>query len=429
MQNHSHLPLLSPETMAFAHAHREDDVRHLALSAKPQPGVDFPAALQQVAGYQRAKTKLPAWAVAEGIVFPPQLSMEQCSSEFTAQYKARVAQAFWKKTFDEEPQTMVDLTGGFGVDFHYISRCFPQAVYVEQNEALCQVAQHNFTCLGHSSTEVVNTTAEEWLSQGRRVQLAFLDPARRDIAGGKTVRMEDCTPSVIELLPKLFQCAQTVMLKLSPMLDHHLAIKQLTEAGARVHEVHVTGIRNECKELVFILTKAEEAHARCAMNDDLILVATDGKDAFSTTLGQVRSTPPITFSEPLTDNLWLHEPHAALMKLGCFSVISRQWQVAALSVHSHLFVSHEEIPRFPGRSFQIKTVCGFNKKSLKTALGSLRQANIATRNFPMSVAALRQKLRLKEGGNTYIFATTSADGSHILLICERRMPGSTASKG
>lgn len=422
MQKPSYLPLLSPETMAFAQAHREDDVHRLALSAKPQPGVDLSAALQQVAGYQRAKTKLPDWARVKGIIFPPQLSLEQCSSEVTAQYKGRVVEDFWKKTFGEEPQTMVDLTGGFGVDFHYLSLCFPQAVYVEQNEALCQVAQHNFTCLGHTSTEVVNTTAEGWLSQGRRVQLAFLDPARRNVAGGKTVLMEDCTPSIIELLPNLFACAQTIMLKLSPMLDHHLAIKQLTEAGAKVHEVHITGVKNECKELLFILTKDERTRAQCAMNNNMVLTATDGKVSFSTTLKQEHDTPLPIFAEPLTANLWLHEPHAALMKLGCFSVMSRQWQVAALSVHSHLFLSKEEISQFPGRSFQIKSVCSFNKKELKTALGSLRQANIATRNFPMSVAALRQKLRLKEGGDTYIFATTSAEGNHLLLICERRRP-------
>ena len=403
---------MNEATKQFIREHRMDDVRQLALKGGARlADVDMPMALQQIAGWQTARRKLPSWAETEDIVYPPHLNMEQCSSEQTARYKEKLA------TINSPLTSFVDLTGGFGVDFSLMSRPFGKRVYVERNPDLCELARHNFQCLGLEA-EVVCAEAEDYLKEMQPVDVVFLDPARRDQHGGRTYGMEDCTPNVIELLPLLREKARRIILKLSPMLDWRKAVGDLEG----VSEVHIVSVDNECKELLLILKNEQRENLRlvCVNNDNVFeivrpvrTVSPKRSDYEFEPLGQ--KMPP----SDADDNLYLYEPNASVMKAGCFDALLANYPVTQVAPNSHLFLSTDEISGFPGRAFQILSVSSMNKKELKPLLATINQANIAVRNFPLTAQQLRQKLKLKDGGDVYLFATTTAEGSHRLFICRK----------
>ena len=395
-------------------------VRLLALQAHNYPDIDMPFLLNQLTGWLKAHTKLPSWAAQEDIIYPPHLSMEQCSSEQTALYKTNLIKELSLRNRASASTRFVDLTGGFGVDFSFIARNFTQVTYVEQQEQLCKTAQHNFKVLGLKHAEVVNTDSTEYLHQMQPVNVIFLDPARRNEQGGKTVLIEDCSPDVLTIEKELLQKANTIVLKLSPMLDWHRAVNELNVIGNVVREVHILSVRNECKELLIVLQKEEHQSdttmgsipkLRIVCVNDGELVSYYEEDTAGILLS-ILSTPP-------TAGQYLYEPNASLMKAGCFALISRRYEVSALSVNSHLFVSNSLIEYFPGRSFRLVAVSSFNKKELRRTLSAIKKANLAVRNFPMSVADLRKKLKIKEGGTDYLFATTDANNNHLLLLCAK----------
>lgn len=237
-------------TSEFVKQFRESDPRKLALQASRYPDVDMPYALNQIQGWQTALRKLPSWAACDGVVYPPHLNMEQCSSEATARYKQQVARRWTERIPNASRTSMTDLTGGFGVDFSFTSRCFDCATYVERNASLCDVVGANLPRLGISNAQVKCAEAEAVLEQMEPQTMIFLDPARRDEHGAKTVLIADCTPDVCQLLPSLMQKSQFVMLKLSPMLDWHKAIVDL---DGKVREVHIVSADGECKELLLVL--------------------------------------------------------------------------------------------------------------------------------------------------------------------------------
>ena len=391
-------------TRQFVTEHREEDVRTLALQTRRNGDIDMPWALDQIQGWQTACRKLPSWAAIDGIIYPPHLSMEQCSSEQTARYKAGIV--------DHLPEwshkTLIDLTGGFGVDFAFMANCCQRAIYVERQEHLCETARHNFELLGLSHATIINKDAESVLDElttDPASTLLYLDPARRDTNSSRTYAIADCTPNVLELRPLLFKAAQNILIKLSPMLDWHKAVSDL---GNQVAEVHIVSVANECKELLMLLkaNHTGEPVIHC-VNDDQLLTYTPRQNDV-----------PL----PLTDNgdaAFLYEPNASVMKAGCFSVLTERYPIRALAVDSHLFVSDSEIRDFPGRSFIIDTVTTMNKKELSRALAGTSRANVATRNFPITAQQLRQRLRLKDGGDTSIFGTTNARNQHLLYICHK----------
>lgn len=421
----------------FIKKHRLDDVRSLALQAAKYPDIDMPFALDQIEGWQRARTKLPEWASKDGIIFPPHISMEQCSSERTAKYKSGILHS---------SGILIDLTGGFGVDFSYMAKGFSKAVYVEQQSHLCDIAKHNFELLGLQHAEVVNADGVEYLHSLPRISNAsrthlegeskgkssfslcrdekclddaqqhleenvviYLDPARRDVHGAKVYGIEDCTPNVVELQSELLDKASVVMVKLSPMLDLHAAIKALS-----VSKAYIVSVGNECKELLLVLSRDKnEAIRVVCVNDDESFEYSYGEEA--------DSVPSVSDADILADGseCFLYEPNASIMKAGCFSLLTSCFSVKALSRNSHLFVSSDEIADFPGRKFKIYAVSSMNKKELRKGLADISQANIAVRNFPLSVAELRKRLKLKDGGDTYIFATTVGERSHTLIICKK----------
>lgn len=501
MTNHS-TEIMNQATLDFIRQHQDDDVRQLAFLGSKYPEVDMPFALDQIRGRKMARVKLPRWASIDGIIYPPHISMEQCSSEQTALYKAELAarllglspsssengeekekesenasnlhlseicefagkgaadsefaknEATCKKQqilteseenvneikgephggdFSEEIG-FVDLTGGFGVDFSYIaSRLGVKSMYVERQAHLCEAAKENFGRLGlknaivkngdgievlHSfaskkeaaasdSLGITEDQSQSLLKTNLGLKLIFIDPARRDDAGNKVVSLKDCTPDVTLLQEEMLSKADYVIIKLSPMLDWHRAVSELN----CVQEVHIISVNNECKELLLVLSARNMGNLRIYSVNDAQSFVCEESDMESSSV----KIAPFTLEEMQ----YLYEPNASLMKAGCFSVLSERYGARMLSKNSHLFVSREPIAVFPGRSFRIIAISSFNKKELKRHLSGITKANIAIRNFPLSVAELRKRLKLKDGGEIYIFATTLSDESHVLMITEK----------
>ena len=424
---------MNQATQDFICQHQDDDVRQLAFLGSKYPEVDMPFALDQIRGRKMARVKLPRWASLEGIIYPPHISMEQCSSESTALYKAELAarllglpaSSSGTEMKAENEIEFVDLTGGFGVDFSYIAaRLGVKSMYVERQAHLCEAAKENFGRLGLKNAIVKNGDGIEVLhsflpkkddaasaddslgityDQPRSLlktnlglKIIFIDPARRDDAGNKVVSLKDCTPDVTVLQEEMLSKADYVIIKLSPMLDWHRAVSELSH----VREVHIISVSNECKELLLVLSArnmGENLRIYC-INDAQSFVC----DELDMESSQVKIAP-----STLEEMQYLYDSNASLMN------------ARMLSKNSHLFVSQAPIEAFPGRSFRIIAVSSFNKKELKRHLAGITKANIATRNFPLSVAELRKRLKLKDGGETYIFATTLNDESHVLVITEK----------
>lgn len=397
-------------TAEFIREYRERDIRQLALQANRFPDVDMPYALDQIQGWQIARRKLPKWAACDGVIFPPHLSMEQCSSEPTAQYKLNLAMEWAERV--GHASSMTDLTGGFGVDFSFTSCAFAAATYVERNEQLCHIVEHNLPLLGLNNATVVCADAVEYLSTVEPQTMLFLDPARRDEHGAKTVMLADCTPNVVQLLPQLLEKSRFTMLKLSPMLDWHKAVDDLQ---GTVREVHIVSVGGECKELLLVLSTMVESELKVYCAD--LSTASDTSSLFVYTPG---SSAPVVNSKLKTQNSkFVHEPNASIMKAGCFDELAAAYGVSPVSRNSHLFLSDEPVDGFPGRSFVVERVTTMNKGELRKALAGIAKANIATRNFPLTVAELRKRLKIKDGGDVYIFATTTAEGEHVLLISRK----------
>ena len=506
--------MINQATQDFIRQHQDDDVRQLAFLGSKYPEVDMPFALDQIRGRKMARVKLPRWASLEGIIYPPHISMEQCSSESTALYKAELAarllglpvssssaekenesekenksekenevakasdfhfskirefagdravdSEFAKNGATSENQQIltkpgedvnetkedvskadfseeigfVDLTGGFGVDFSYIAaRLGVKSMYVERQAHLCDAAKENFGRLGLKNAIVKNGDGIEvlhsfhpkkkdvasaddslgitydqplsLLKTNLGLKIIFIDPARRDDAGNKVVSLKDCTPDVTVLQEEMLSKADYVIVKLSPMLDWHRAISELSH----VREVHIISVNNECKELLLVLSARNMGNFRIYCVNDAQSFVCEESDMEASSVKIAPST--------LEEMQYLYEPNASLMKAGCFGVLSERYDARMLSKNSHLFMSREPIAVFPGRSFRIIAVSSFNKKELKRHLSGITKANIATRNFPLSVAELRKRLKLKDGGETYIFATTLSDESHVLVITEK----------
>ena len=513
-------------TRRFVSQHLDDDVRQLALqysahrsssSDKGEGGgdgdVDLPFALDQIRGRQIARRKLPTWAAIDDFLYPPHLSMEQCSSEQTARYKAALVMRLVKDSLltgegRGGASLFTDLTGGFGVDFAFMAQAFhttlsiqspAKSFYVERNPQLCDLAQHNFPLLGLRNTEVVCSTTEDFLNtlwsnkkasptggglvgaeasptggglEGAKASptegglegasIIYLDSARRDDHGGRTYGIADCTPNVLELRDTLLAKSDYILLKLSPMLDWRKAVSDLGEDY--VCEVHIVSVHNECKELLIVLQKPnnnvleqKQKTLFCVNDQQLFTVQSPSlldrssgilSPSLRGRLGSLEQ-PPMWLRPhkgeriPIRDGgqagvglpsllgrsgRALYEPNASIMKAGCFHELCEQFGLVPVGSNSHLFVRNPDIAEppcvsvdkeFPGRVFQISAISSMNKRSLRQNLQGITQANISTRNFPLKPEELRRRLKLRDGGDTYLFGTTLSDGSHVILICKK----------
>lgn len=396
--------MVNAATRKYIEAHRTQDVRDLALHARrDDPALDLPLALDQIAGWQAARTKLPQWAAHEDIVYPPHLPMEQCSSQATAEEKMRLV-----RQLVPERTSLVDLTGGFGVDFSYLSLLFDRAVYVERQERLCDLAAHNMRALGLSDVDIVHADAVDYLHRMAPVSMIYLDPARRDAAGTRTYAIADCTPDVLALRDDLLDKAPTVLVKLSPMLDWR---RTIDDFGGAVSHVVVVSVGNECKELLVALGRER--------TDDPLIVAINDGDRLGFRLSE-NQHPRILPAGELSSMKYLYEPNASIMKTAAFAALQERFpHLAQIGANSHLLAAAEAVEGFPGRAFAIEGIGTLNKKETKRLLAGVRQANVAVRNFPLTAQQLKQRLKLKDGGGTTIYGTTDADGAHILVRCRR----------
>lgn len=391
-------------TQEFIHKYREEDVRKLALQGTRFPQVDLPYALDQIAGWQTARKKIPSWAAIEGMIYPPRLSMEQCSSEQTARYKAALVQRLLK---GDKGGNMADLTGGFGVDFSFLSPLFDEAVYVEQQEHLCQIAQENINRLGLGQSEVVHDDGVAYLQRMGQADLIYLDPARRDAHGARTYDITDCTPNLLEIKEELLQKARRVVVKLSPMLDWHKAVNDLQ----KVTEVHVVSVGNECKELLLVMEGNGHEHPD---ERPLTIFCVNDEQVFTCSMDEMNEG--VRIAERIEQGMFLYEPNASMMKVGCFGACATRYEVQAIARNSHLFVSDTLIEQFPGRIFRIMAVSAMNKRELKTVLQDIKKANVAVRNFPLKADELRKRLKLADGGDIYLFGTTTEEDRHLVLV-------------
>ena len=390
---------ISAETIRFIEENAKADVRSLALQAKKYPEVDMAVAVVQIAGRQIAEAKIPSWYQVEGLLYPKHLSMEQCSSEATALYKMGLV----------EGETFADLTGGFGIDCSFLSRKFKQVDYVERQAELCELAGHNFPLLG-LNIGVHNEDGVDYLKRMQPVDCLYLDPARRDGHGGKTVAISDCEPDVSALEELLVEKAKTVMVKLSPMLDLSLALKSLKH----VQEVHIVSVNNECKELLLLLQKGAVS-SDIKIHCEHIVNSCEHQHYAFTLLEEHTSECPLAEAV----GAYLYEPNASILKAGAYRSLTQAYPVEKLHASSHLYTSAHFIENFPGRRFKVEAVSGFGKKELKEFMQGMEKANLTIRNFPSTVAELRKRLKLKEGGEDYLFATTLADESKVLIKCRK----------
>lgn len=374
------------DTKQFIADHLHDDVSELALKYR-NAEVDLTLALRQIEARQLLRKKVPSWSDNDELLFPARLSIEQCSSEATARYKASLMHGV----------SFADLTGGLGVDCYFISQNFQHSDYVEMNSELCELAEHNLKAL-----IIHNESAESFLTHCSPIDCIFIDPARRDVHGRKMVCVADCTPNVVELQDLMLQKAKRVMVKLSPMLDISQALKELQH----VKEIHVVAVENECKELLFILEPEFEGEP--------ILTCVNLETRQPSVSFQLEEERMASLQLAKEVGRYLYEPNAALMKGGCFRLLTQRFGVQKLHRNSHLYTSNQLVPDFPGRIFEVNDWAVYGKKS-NALLEGIDKASIAVRNFPMTVAEIRKKLKIADGDQVYLFATTLSDERKILI--------------
>jgi len=388
---------MNEETSQFISDNINADVHQLALQSNRFPLVDMSLAMRQINGKQKIKAKVPLFFDNDEILYPLQLSLEQSSSESTARYKSSLC----------EGNIFVDLTGGFGVDCCFIAAHFTHAIYVERQAELCNLAKHNFNVLNQYNIEVIQAESEKYLKEMNHVDWIFVDPVRRSESGKKVVLLADCEPNVFALSSLLLEKATNVMIKLSPMLDLTAAISQLPNTT----EIHVISIENECKEILFILNQNTTINHKIKT---INITKSKISQYFEFDIDESKNTS-IAYTSTLEK--YLYEPNASIMKSGAFKIIADRFGIRKLHTSTHLYTSNKLLLQFPGRIFDVIKTWNNSKSELKELSNQVQKANITTRNYPISVNELRKKLRIKEGGDIYLFACTLANEMKAIIEC------------
>lgn len=418
----------------FIRLHHHDDLRRLALQMGRYPDSVRRRVLEQIAGWQAASRKLPGWAAVEGLLYPPRLALEQCSSEATARYKASVMAGLEPGVYGPgssrpgagcPPTTLLDLTGGLGADCAFLARLFDRVVYVERDERLCLLARHNFPLLGVGHVRVVEGDCIAFLrelasvagpsfgpSGAGRADWAFIDPSRRRVSGERVVAISDCEPDVVALEELLLTCARRVLVKLSPMLDLTSAVTGLR----RVAEAHVVSVEGECKELLLVLGQGD-------MDQDdvpVTCVNLSGSGSGEASLRFTRRQERLSPCPPAHGvGRYLYEPNASILKAGAFRTVARVFGLEKLHPDTHLYTSARPVDHFPGRRFLVDAVYPLSKQGLRDLRIRVPRANLTVRNFPSTTDELRRRLSLSDGGDTSLFATTLSDGKRVVIACRK----------
>lgn len=386
-------------TQTYILKHQHEDVKKLLLKKRTNTEIDYDFAFRQIAGRQRIKLKLPTFYAQNNIIFPPQLNIEQSSSESTALYKKNIC----------EGNTFIDITGGFGIDFYFVSQKFQQAIYVERNEALCKIAEHNFKELGCRNTSIINSDAVEFVENMTSIDCVFVDPARRDKAGGKTVFLADCEPNITQLYQKILNKTKILLVKLSPMLDISAAIQSLKF----VCEVHVISVANECKEVLLVLHPnyngiIQYYAVNIPKNEKIERYYFEKEKEFE--------------AKPEYTSLvfkYLYEPNSSILKAGAFKTVALDFSLKKLHINTHLYTSDVIETNFPGRIFEIVKAWKIGKKELAELKNQVPKANLSIRNFPQTTEKLKKKIGIADGGDTYLFGCTLADESKVIIECKK----------
>lgn len=382
-------------TWKFIQEHAADDVCKLALLANKYPQVDMSFALQQISGRQKAKQKIPTFYANPLTQYPVSLSMEQCSSEITARYKATLVSG----------KSLADLTGGFGVDVFFMSDGFSEVDYIEKSNPVRIAAEYNFNLFQKKHINTICGDGVEFLQQMQHADCIYIDPARRDTKGKKMVSISDCDPDIIKLLPLFQEKADTVLIKLSPMLDINSGLEQLPHT----HSIHVVSVDNECKEVLFLLKY------NCEPTQPTITAVNINKNGTQKFCFTKQEEENALVSYALQPAKYLYEPNASVLKAGAFKSIAAKYGLQKLHTNTHLYTSDELHNDFCGRIFCINNTYNFSKQDIKNLQNNIHKANITTRNFPEAPETLRKKLKLSDGGDVYLFATTLSDGKKVII--------------
>lgn len=384
-------------THTYIDANILTDLKKLLLAKRTDSTIDYAFAFRQIAGFQRIRYKIPTFYANRNIRFPVQLSIEQCSSESTALYKSSMC----------EGELFVDLTGGFGVDFAFISPNFKKAIYVERNEELCDIAKHNFVELGLHHAEIACIDSVHFIETLPMCDCVLVDPARRDKAGSKMVLIEDCEPNIANVYKPILQKTKMLLVKFSPMLDISLAIKSLQY----VSEVHIISVLNECKEVLLIL----RPDYRAPINFFAINIRNNQKTESYHFRKEQEFEAKATLSSEILK--FLYEPNSSILKAGAFKMISTDFSINKLHTNTHLYTSNNYLPHFPGRIFKVNTTWKTGTKELSELKKQIPKANLSTRNYPLTTEQLKKKIGLTDGGDIYLFACTLTDGSKVIIEC------------
>ena len=387
--------LLHPEIQKFITANIGADSSKLALQKNPFPEVNWIAILNQIAAKTKSKNKLPTFFKTENIIYPSKISVEQTSSEKTAQYKASLVSG----------ETLIDLTGGFGVDDLYFSKVMENVIHCEIEEELSMLAQHNFEVLGIQNVQCELGDSSTYLEKTQsKLDWIYIDPSRRNDTKGKVFMLKDCLPNVPELLPFYFTKSDNILIKTATILDISAGLLELSN----VKYIHIVAVDNEVKELIWELSKSFSG----VTTIKTVNITNDKREEFSFELNSNAQFPNYGFPKK-----YLYEPNSAIMKSGGFDEIGIQYHLEKLHQHSHLYTSEDKID-FPGRVFEIQEAFSYTKSEMKSFLEN-KKANITTRNFPDSVEEIRKKWKIKDGGNVYCFFTTDRNNHKIVLICNK----------
>jgi hypothetical protein len=386
----------------FIREHAEDDLNRLLLSASRYPEIDVPFAVEQIACRRRIREKLPSWYANDELIFPAGIAVEQCSSEQTAAYKQRLV---------EDSAHLCDLTGGLGVDTFFFSRKVKQVTFIERSGKYCAAARHNFVRLGADNIDVIEGDATVCLSDlPPSIDVFYADPSRRGDGNKRIFALQACDPDLTTLLPSLQQYAPKIIAKLSPMAD----LRQTLSLLPGTTEIHVISVRNDCKELLFVIERDVSTNPTIPVH--CVHFTADGREeTFSFSLEEEKD-----FSTVWADGVhaYLYEPNASILKAGAFKSITGQG-VCKLHKNSHLYTSLHLLDDFPGRRFTVEDVIPFSSKSCRDLHKTIPRAHITVRNFPLTAQELRQRSQLADGGEIYLFATTLHDGTKALIVCHK----------
>ena len=398
--------MMDENTKLYIKNHLNDDVFQLALDNK-RTDIDIQLALRQISGYQILKRKVPAWTEFDNLLYPVHLSLEQCSSENTAKFKAKVI----SDLFSDKEYTLLDMTCGFGVDAYYISQKASSAILIEKDKELSEITRHNFE-LFNRHAEVINSDAEEFLkTNSNKYDIVFIDPARRGKNGEKVVLLENCTPNILLMIPEIKKITNYLAIKLSPMFD----IKQLLSQLQCVKSIYSIGVDNECKEIFVIIDF-------CTTDSNTKIVAvniSESDNEISIMQSDFFEEATIESVYPSDFGKYLYEPYASFLKSGLYKTIANRYDANKIDINSHLYTSNEIIKNFPGRKFEIVDIVEFNKKEAKQFFKKYDKANITVRNFPITADNLSNNYKVKNGGDNYVFATTIFPSKRVLINCKK----------